>query len=126
MFQTIRTRKAEAEAAEAVNRDRTLFEQAWIQFKYNKRAMFGLVVIGLLLFIVFCTVTIDLVTQNGVYNNYVVKQNLSLKLKGPSLAHPLGCDEFGRDMLFRILWGTKYSLLLGFCAVTLALLIGTP
>ena len=126
MFQTIRTRKAEAEAAEAVNRDRTLFEQAWIQFKYNKRAMFGLVVIGLLLFIVFCTVTIDLVTQNGVYNNYVVKQNLSLKLKGPSLAHPLGCDEFGRDMLFRILWGTKYSLLLGFCAVTLALLIGGP
>lgn len=76
MFQTIRTRKAEAEAAEAVNRDRTLFEQAWIQFKYNKRAMFGLVVIGLLLFIVLCTVVIDLVTQNGIYDNYVVKQKV--------------------------------------------------
>ena len=126
MFQTIRTRKAEAEAAEAVNRDRTLFEQAWIQFKRNKRAMFGLAVIGLLLIVVLCTVLIDLVTQYAVYDNYVIKQNLYLKLKGPSLAHPLGCDEFGRDMLFRILWGTKYSLLLGFCAVTLALLIGGP
>ena len=109
-----------------MSRDRTLFQQAWIQFKYNRRAMLGLAIIGLLLAIVFATMVIDLVTDSSVYNNYVVKQNLYLKLQGPSLAHPLGCDEFGRDMLFRLLWGTKYSLLLGFCAVTLSLLIGGP
>lgn len=126
MFQVIRTRKAEIDTAGAVSRDRTLFQQAWIQFKYNRRAMLGLAIIGLLLAIVFATMVIDLVTDSSVYNNYVVKQNLYLKLQGPSLAHPLGCDEFGRDMLFRLLWGTKYSLLLGFCAVTLSLLIGGP
>ena len=126
MFQSVRTRKAEIETAEAVNRDRTLFEQAWIQFKYNRRAMLGLAIIVVLLLIVAGTILTDLVTHEEVYNNYVVKQNLYMKLKGPSLEHPLGCDEFGRDMLFRILWGTKYSLLLGFCAVTLALLIGGP
>ena len=126
MFQSVRTRKAEIETAEAVNRDRTLFEQAWIQFKYNRRAMLGLVIIVVLLLIVAGTIVTDVVTHEEVYNSYVVKQNLYMKLKGPSLEHPLGCDEFGRDMLFRILWGTKYSLLLGFCAVTLALLIGGP
>ena len=126
MFQSVRTRKAEIETAEAVNRDRTLFEQAWIQFKYNRRAMLGLAIIVVLLLIVAGTILTDIVTHEEVYNNYVVKQNLYMKLKGPSLEHPLGCDEFGRDMLFRILWGTKYSLLLGFCAVTLALLIGGP
>ena len=126
MFQSVRTRKAEIETAEAVNRDRTLFEQAWIQFKYNRRAMLGLAIIVVLFLIVAGTILTDLVTHEEVYNNYVVKQNLYMKLKGPSLEHPLGCDEFGRDMLFRILWGTKYSLLLGFCAVTLALLIGGP
>lgn len=126
MFQNIRTRRAEIETAESINRDRTLFQQAWMQFKYNKRAMLGLVIIGSLLLIVAGTLVTDLVTNKAVYNNYVIKQNLYMKLKGPSLAHPLGCDEFGRDMLFRILWGTKYSLLLGFCAVTLSLLIGGP
>lgn len=126
MFQKERTRRAEAEVAGAVTRDRTLLEQAWIQFKYNRRAMIGLAVIGTLLLVVAVTMTLDLVTHNGVYNQYVVKQNLYLKLQGPSLAHPLGCDEFGRDMLFRILWGTKYSLMLGFSAVTLSLLIGGP
>ena len=126
MFQKERTRRAEAEVAGAVTRDRTLLEQAWIQFKYNKRAMFGLAVIGILLLVVVVTMTLDLVTNKGIYNQFVVKQNLYLKLQGPSLAHPLGCDEFGRDMLFRILWGTKYSLMLGFSAVTLSLLIGGP
>lgn len=126
MLQQIRTRKAEVETAGAIARDRTLFQQAWIQFKYNKRAMLGLAIIGILLLIVFITMGIDVATQNGFYNDHVVKQNLYLKLQGPSLSHPLGCDEFGRDMLFRILWGTKYSLLLGFCAVTLALFIGGP
>ena len=124
MFDNVRTRKAEVETAAAVNRDRTLFQQAWMQFRRNKRAMFGLAVIILLFLIVIVTMAIDVATSNSVYNDYVIKQNLYNKLDGPSLAHPLGCDEFGRDLLFRILWGTKYSLLLGFCAVSIALLVG--
>ena len=124
MFDNIRTRKAEVETAAAVNRDRTLFQQAWIQFRRNKRAMFGLAIILLLFAVVIVTLAIDLFTGGSVYEDYVIKQNLYSKLDGPSLTHPLGCDEFGRDMLFRLLWGTKYSLLLGFCAVSIALLVG--
>ncbi|MBQ6833406.1 MAG: ABC transporter permease [Lachnospiraceae bacterium] len=126
MLWNIRSKKAEIETAEAVNRDRTLTEQAWIQFKYNKRAMFGLAIIGVLLLIVVATVVIDIATSNAFYEDQVIRQNLRMKLKGPSLEHPLGCDEFGRDMLLRLLWGTRYSLLLGVCAVTIAMFVGGP
>jgi len=126
MLWNMRSKKAEIETAEAVNRDRTLTEQAWIQFKYNKRAMFGLAIIGVLLLIVVATVVIDIATSNAFYEDQVIRQNLRMKLKGPSLEHPLGCDEFGRDMLLRLLWGTRYSLLLGVCAVTIAMFVGGP
>jgi ABC-type dipeptide/oligopeptide/nickel transport system permease subunit len=43
----------------------------------------------------------------------------------PSLAHPLGTDQLGRDMWSRMLYGARVSLLLGFASVTLAVVIGT-
>ncbi|HAS53826.1 MAG TPA: peptide ABC transporter permease [Nitrospiraceae bacterium] len=45
-------------------------------------------------------------------------------LTGPSTAHPLGTDELGRDVLSRMIWGSRISLLVGFVAVGLATLIG--
>ena len=107
-------------------RDRTLFQQAWNQFKRNRRAMVGLWIIAALVAILIITILIDFLTDYSIYNSFVVKQNLRNKLAKPSLTHFLGCDEFGRDLLLRILWGTKYSLLLGFSAVSLSFLIGGP
>ena len=46
-------------------------------------------------------------------------------LAKPSLAHPFGTDETGRDVLSRIIHGSAYSLMLGFGAVAIALLGGT-
>lgn len=45
-------------------------------------------------------------------------------LVGPSLAHPFGTDELGRDVLSRMLWGGRVSLKVGFVAVGIATLIG--
>jgi len=45
-------------------------------------------------------------------------------LEPPSFAHPLGTDDLGRDVLARILYGARISLLVGFVAVGLATLIG--
>lgn len=105
---------------------RTLAQQSWLQFKHNRTAMLGLVVLLVLLLIVMATVVIDLVTDKTIYNNYVEKQELANKLMLPCAEHPFGCDEFGRDMLFRILWGTKYSLVIGILAVVSSLLVGGP
>lgn len=43
---------------------------------------------------------------------------------GPSAAHPLGCDNLGRDILSRILYGAKYSLALGFVSAMIGLILG--
>ncbi len=45
-------------------------------------------------------------------------------LVGPSVAHPLGTDDLGRDVLSRMLWGGRVSLKVGFVAVGIATVIG--
>jgi oligopeptide transport system permease protein len=52
-------------------------------------------------------------------------QDLSLRFTGLSLAHPLGTDALGRDLLLRLLRGGQVSLIVGAVAAILALFIGT-
>jgi peptide/nickel transport system permease protein len=47
----------------------------------------------------------------------------SVRLQGPSLAHPFGTDANGRDMLSRIIWGARISVTVGFGAVALSTLL---
>lgn len=107
-------------------RQRTLLQQSWLQFKHNRTAMIGLGILLTLLLIVAATIIIDLLTSKTIYNNYVVNQDLMNKLAEPSLQHIFGCDEVGRDLFFRIIWGTKYSLMIGVCAVLVSLFVGGP
>lgn len=53
------------------------------------------------------------------------KQSLLHTLEGPSLAHPLGTDNLGRDMAARLLSGAQLSLSLAFLSVLTAGLPGT-
>ena len=43
----------------------------------------------------------------------------------PSVTHPFGTDELGRDVLSRMIWGSRVSLKVGFVAVGLAIIVGT-
>ncbi|WP_024821549.1 ABC transporter permease [Aminobacterium mobile] len=52
------------------------------------------------------------------------KQDLSLSLAPMSSQHWLGCDEFGRDILSRIIYGARTSLIIQFSSVVIALFIG--
>jgi peptide/nickel transport system permease protein len=52
-------------------------------------------------------------------------QNLPEKFDGPSLAHPFGQDELGRDILSRVIYGARISLTAGLAAVALATAAGT-
>lgn len=54
-----------------------------------------------------------------------VRQDVAHRLAGPSAAHWLGQDEYGRDVLSRILWGARVSLAVAFSAAALAAMAGT-
>lgn len=117
-------RNLEGKAVVANKKQRSLWQEAWRRFRKNRMAMVGLVFLSILVVIAVTTMVIDLVTQNEIYNNYVINQDLVNRLKGPSLEHPFGQDEFGRDMLLRMLWGTRYSLFMGSLAIIFSLCIG--
>jgi len=51
--------------------------------------------------------------------------DLLARLEGPSLAHPLGTDELGRDLLLRLLYGGRVSMFVGLVAALAAAVIGT-
>ena len=52
--------------------------------------------------------------------------SMRMRLKPPSAAHWFGTDEFGRDVLSRVLSGANYSLAMGFGATAISLAIGVP
>jgi peptide/nickel transport system permease protein len=52
-------------------------------------------------------------------------QSLLQRLQPPSAAHWLGTDGFGRDVLSRVIWGSRVSLEIGFFATALSLVVGT-
>jgi peptide/nickel transport system permease protein len=54
-----------------------------------------------------------------------LKLDLLARLKGPSAAHLLGADEFGRDMLSRLIYGARTSAWIAFATVLFAIVFGT-
>lgn len=109
--------------AESVG-SRTLWQEAWLRFKRNRSAMIGALFILILLVISVATMVMDAADGGTFYQKMVIKQNLRAKLASPSAAHIFGCDEYGRDVFFRMLWGTRYSLFIGVCAIAIAMLAG--
>ncbi len=54
-----------------------------------------------------------------------ILQNTANTLQGPSLAHPFGTDNFGRDIFSRVIWGTRIDLQMGLIGVIFPFIIGT-
>lgn len=99
-------------------KQRTQMGEIWHQFKKNKGAVAGLIITALLvLTAILGGILLDYETQ-------VIAQNTPERLQHPSLQHLCGTDEFGRDILFRIIYGARYSLSIGVVAVSIALAIG--
>ena len=97
---------------------RSQMAEVWHQFSRNKGAMVGSAVVLLIVFIaLFSDVFLD-------YDTQVVGQNLADRLQWPSAKHWFGTDELGRDIFFRVLYGTRFSCSVGLVAVTIGLLLG--
>jgi peptide/nickel transport system permease protein len=54
-----------------------------------------------------------------------IAQDLNVTLRPPEAAHWLGTDNFGRDVLSRLIWGTRIDLMMGFFGVLFPFVIGT-
>ncbi len=54
-----------------------------------------------------------------------VAMDVAHRLAGPSPAHPLGQDEYGRDVLTRLVWGARTSLMVAFSAAAVSCVAGT-
>lgn len=108
----------------AARKQRTLWQEAWRRFKKNRLALLSLAFLLILAGAAVVTIEWDLADGQAFYRSSVIKQNLRLKLKGPSAAHIFGLDEFGRDMFLRMLWGIRYSLFMGMAGIAFSTLAG--
>lgn len=102
----------------ASNKKRSQWVEVWRRLKRNKMAVLGLII---LIILVLLAVFADVIAN---YDNVVIKQNLAHRLQGPSAAHWLGTDEFGRDIFARLVHGTRVSLQVGIVAVGISIVIG--
>jgi peptide/nickel transport system permease protein len=87
------------------------------QFRRSRAAVVGL---GLIVVFVLTAILAPLIAPHDP-----LALGLGQQLKPPSLNYPLGTDELGRDLLSRLLWGARYTLLITLGAVALAVILGT-
>ena len=90
----------------------------WYRFTRNRMAIVGLV---LMLIIIIAAVVAPLVLD---YDTQAVGRNVRERLQGPSASHIFGTDDMGRDVLTRLLFGARTSLMIGFISCALSLIIG--
>ena len=94
----------------------SLWADAWVRLKKNKLAYASLYLLAFFALIALLT---PWIAPYGYE-----EQNLDLGATPPSMAHWLGTDIFGRDMLTRIMYGGRISLAVGIIATGVALIIG--
>lgn len=107
------------ELAMEAQKSRSFWQDVGYRFIRNKKAIIGLVLLGLIvLMCLYGVVFLD-------YETEVINQNVAIKLQTPSLEHPFGTDTFGRDIFNRIVYGARYSLFIGFSSTIISLTIGS-
>lgn len=106
---------AGAVAVEALEDVRSVRSLWWTYLLRDKKAVAGLVVLVILIFLaVFASVVSPYDPNAMVFD----------MMESPSLKHPLGTDDLSRDLLSRLIHGTRVSLFIGISTVAIALLIG--
>ena len=98
------------------NQESSLFRDALIRLTTNKLSLFSLIYILLL-------VVVAVITPVTAPYDYAF-QDLALGATAPSSDHLLGTDTLGRDLLTRMMYGSRISLMVGFLATSVALVIG--
>ncbi|MBH0171416.1 MAG: ABC transporter permease [Bacillota bacterium] len=93
------------------------WKEAWRNFKKNKIALVGLSIVS---FFIILAIFADLVAPYHYRDGNLADKHIS-----PSAEHWFGTDEFGRDILSRIIYGARISLWVGFFSVAGSVIIGS-
>lgn len=100
-------------------KSRSMMQEAWRRLLKNKGAIIGMVFLSILI--------ISAIASPYIfdYKKDVIGQNISQRLLPPSAEHWFGTDEYGRDLFARVIYGARYSLVIGVGSVFLGLIVGT-
>jgi peptide/nickel transport system permease protein len=99
-------------------RKESAFKETWRRLKKSRTAMFGLAIL-------FVMGSVSILADVIVPYATAISQDIASRLQGPSPAHWFGTDAYGRDVLARIIHGSRISLSIGFIATFFALIAGT-
>ena len=94
----------------------TYWADVWRRFRENKLAIFGLILLGLIVVLLFIG---PMVTGQ----DYQLI-DASIKNQGPSSAHWFGTDDMGRDLFTRVCVGGRISIYIGLCCTLVMFVIG--
>jgi peptide/nickel transport system permease protein len=97
-------------------------EYSFFRYTYSKILKNPLGVVGLVIVIltIFLAIFADVIAPYSPY-----QQNITESLNPPSVQHWLGQDDLGRDILSRIIFGARISLLVGFITVSVSAILGS-
>lgn len=90
----------------------------WAALRRNPRALIGVIVVGLVALLALLAPVVG--RYDPTFGDFMVM------LTGPSLDHPFGNDNFGRDVLVRVLYGYRVSLVVALGSVLAAVAVGLP
>ncbi len=105
-------------AGKAKRRKRSQLSLIWFRFRKNKLAMLGLIIFLMMIF---------MAAYVSIFGDYekAITMDMPNKLQTPSAAHLFGTDQFGRDILMRMMFGARISLSVGLLTMVLSLVVGS-
>ena len=106
----------EEQAATGKVRAQSYWQVSWNIFKRNK---LGMICLGIVLALAIIAILAPVIAPYSYKD-----QNLAIMNQNPTFAHLLGTDEYGRDILSRIIYGCQISLSVGIISQAIALFIG--
>ncbi|MCB9025855.1 MAG: ABC transporter permease subunit [Bdellovibrionaceae bacterium] len=98
-----------------------IVKKFFLRLNQNKGAIFGLYVLIVFVLVSLFAPLLAPYDPNTIFDNQF---NLPPIWSGGEVTHFLGTDDIGRDVLSRLIFGTRISLMVGFLVVTLSLLVG--
>ena len=104
-------------AVRTTARPQSFWGAVWRRYLRHRLALCGTMILLVL--------TLGTLLGPLVYHRQITDIDFAAALQGPSLAHPMGTDDLGQDLLARILYGGRVSMAVGLLSVLIAVVVGT-